>query len=200
MTGDTLSDLLRAVRLRGAIFFYVEGTAPWVAEAPEARTMIPTDPAGRRPPDGVPRLHARRMLGRHRRTGADPSRGGRHRHLPARRPPRHVERTRAAGRSRRHEGRLRPEPAPAAVLDGRGRARHDDGASRRRWHGGDDARLRLLGMRRAPLQSSARVSAPGAAPARRRATRALPGSAACCVRSSRSRTRDAPVARRCWNA
>ncbi|MES1205994.1 MAG: AraC family transcriptional regulator [Pseudomonadota bacterium] len=42
MTGDTLSDLLRAVRLRGAIFFYVEGAAPWVAEAPAARTMIPT--------------------------------------------------------------------------------------------------------------------------------------------------------------
>ena len=41
MTEDTLSDLLRAVRLRGAIFFYVEGAAPWVAEAPAARTIIP---------------------------------------------------------------------------------------------------------------------------------------------------------------
>ena len=41
MTDDTLSDLLRAVRLRGAIFFYVEGAAPWVAEAPAARTIIP---------------------------------------------------------------------------------------------------------------------------------------------------------------
>jgi len=39
--GDTLSDLLRAVRLRGAIFFYVEGAAPWVAEAPAAKTIIP---------------------------------------------------------------------------------------------------------------------------------------------------------------
>jgi len=41
MTGDTLSDLLRAVRLRGAIFFHVEATAPWVVEAPEARAVIP---------------------------------------------------------------------------------------------------------------------------------------------------------------
>ena len=39
--GDTLSDVLRAVRLRGAVFFYVEGAAPWVAEAPAARTIIP---------------------------------------------------------------------------------------------------------------------------------------------------------------
>ena len=41
MTGDTLSDLLRAVRLRGAIFFYVEGADPWVAESPPAREIIP---------------------------------------------------------------------------------------------------------------------------------------------------------------
>jgi len=41
MIGDTLSDLLRAVRLRGAIFFYVDGAAPWVAEAPAAQTIIP---------------------------------------------------------------------------------------------------------------------------------------------------------------
>jgi AraC-like DNA-binding protein len=41
MIGDTLSDVLRAVRLRGAIFFYVEGAAPWVAEAPAAKTIIP---------------------------------------------------------------------------------------------------------------------------------------------------------------
>src|SRR5262245_4540017 len=41
MIADTLSDLLRAVRLRGAVFFYVEGAAPWVAEAPAAQTIIP---------------------------------------------------------------------------------------------------------------------------------------------------------------
>lgn len=41
MSGDTLSDLLRAVRLRGAVFYYIEGADPWVAEAPPAREIIP---------------------------------------------------------------------------------------------------------------------------------------------------------------
>ncbi len=41
MTIDPLSDVLRAVRLRGAVFFTVEGTAPWVAEAPAACTVGP---------------------------------------------------------------------------------------------------------------------------------------------------------------
>ncbi|HEX2661038.1 MAG TPA: AraC family transcriptional regulator [Polyangia bacterium] len=41
MTGDTLSDLLRAVRLRSAVFFNVDASDPWVAESPPARTVIP---------------------------------------------------------------------------------------------------------------------------------------------------------------
>jgi AraC-like DNA-binding protein len=41
MGGDTLSDVLRAVRLRGAVFYYIEGAAPWVAEAPPAPEIIP---------------------------------------------------------------------------------------------------------------------------------------------------------------
>lgn len=41
MSGDTLSDLLRAVRFHGAVFYYIEGTAPWVAETPHAREIIP---------------------------------------------------------------------------------------------------------------------------------------------------------------
>src|SRR5262245_51423643 len=41
MSADTLSDLLRAVRLRGAVFFYLEGSAPWVAAAPAAHDVIP---------------------------------------------------------------------------------------------------------------------------------------------------------------
>ena len=40
-SGDTLSDVLRAVRLRGALFYYIEGMAPWVAEAPAAQEIIP---------------------------------------------------------------------------------------------------------------------------------------------------------------
>ena len=41
MSGDTLSDLLRTVRLRGAVFYHVEGAAPWVAETPCAAEIIP---------------------------------------------------------------------------------------------------------------------------------------------------------------
>jgi AraC-like DNA-binding protein len=40
MSRDTLSDLLRAVRLRGAVFFYVEGRDPWVAETPCAKDIV----------------------------------------------------------------------------------------------------------------------------------------------------------------
>lgn len=41
MSGDTLSDLLRAVRLRGALFFYIEGADPWVAETPHSSEFSP---------------------------------------------------------------------------------------------------------------------------------------------------------------
>ena len=40
MSGDALSDLLRAVRLRGSLFFYLEGADPWVAETPRSREII----------------------------------------------------------------------------------------------------------------------------------------------------------------
>lgn len=39
MSGDTLSDLLRAVRLRGAVFYYVSCWDDWAAEAPPAREI-----------------------------------------------------------------------------------------------------------------------------------------------------------------
>jgi len=41
MNSDTLSNLLRAIRMRGAIFYHVEGLAPWVAEAPRGAQIIP---------------------------------------------------------------------------------------------------------------------------------------------------------------
>jgi len=41
MSVDTLSEVLRAVRLRGAVFFSVDASAPWVAEAPPARELGP---------------------------------------------------------------------------------------------------------------------------------------------------------------
>ncbi|HXS81622.1 MAG TPA: AraC family transcriptional regulator [Methylomirabilota bacterium] len=42
MTKDTLSDLLRAVRLTGAVFYYVKGYPPWAVENPHVREIIPS--------------------------------------------------------------------------------------------------------------------------------------------------------------
>ena len=39
MSRDTLSDLLRAVRLRGAVFYYVSNWQDWAAEAPPAHEI-----------------------------------------------------------------------------------------------------------------------------------------------------------------
>mgnify|MGYP001210621812 FL=1 len=41
MTQDTLSDLLRSVRLRGALYFHVDCTEPWVTEVPHSSVMLP---------------------------------------------------------------------------------------------------------------------------------------------------------------
>jgi AraC-like DNA-binding protein len=41
MSGDALSDLLRAVRLRGAVFFYLRNVDTWVAETPLSSRIIP---------------------------------------------------------------------------------------------------------------------------------------------------------------
>lgn len=41
MSQDILSDVLRGVRLRGAVFFYVSGHSHWAAEAPPAKDLAP---------------------------------------------------------------------------------------------------------------------------------------------------------------
>ncbi|MCE9657576.1 MAG: AraC family transcriptional regulator [Burkholderiales bacterium] len=41
MTQDTLSDVLRGVRLRGAVFFSITGSSDWAAEAPAGRELAP---------------------------------------------------------------------------------------------------------------------------------------------------------------
>jgi len=41
MSQDTLSNVLRAIRLRGSMFYRIEGTAPWVAEAAPGAKIIP---------------------------------------------------------------------------------------------------------------------------------------------------------------
>src|SRR5258708_15987316 len=39
MSHDILSDLLRSVRLRGVLFYYVNGSRHWAAEAPASRDI-----------------------------------------------------------------------------------------------------------------------------------------------------------------
>jgi len=41
MSHDTLSDVLRGVRLRGAVFFNISGRSAWAAEAPPSRELAP---------------------------------------------------------------------------------------------------------------------------------------------------------------
>lgn len=41
MTPDTLSDVLRSVRLTGAVYFNVDAAAPWVAESPPGAALAP---------------------------------------------------------------------------------------------------------------------------------------------------------------
>jgi AraC-like DNA-binding protein len=41
MSTDTLSEVLRAVRLTGAVFFAVDASAPWVAETPPSSELRP---------------------------------------------------------------------------------------------------------------------------------------------------------------
>jgi hypothetical protein len=41
MSTDTLSAVLRAVRLTGAVFFSIDASAPWVADTPSAREIGP---------------------------------------------------------------------------------------------------------------------------------------------------------------
>jgi AraC-like DNA-binding protein len=40
-TSDVLSEVLRALRLRGAVFYSVHATSPWVAETPAATELAP---------------------------------------------------------------------------------------------------------------------------------------------------------------
>jgi AraC-like DNA-binding protein len=41
MSRDTLSELLRSVRLRGAVFFYISSCGEWAAEAPASKDIAP---------------------------------------------------------------------------------------------------------------------------------------------------------------
>ena len=67
---DTLSDVLRTVRLRTAVFYYVSCDGEWVAEAPTFARHRGGRHAGSRARHGVSRADVRRMLGRSRRRDA----------------------------------------------------------------------------------------------------------------------------------
>ena len=41
LSQDILSDVLRSVRLRGAVFFYINGCSEWAAEAPASKDIAP---------------------------------------------------------------------------------------------------------------------------------------------------------------
>lgn len=41
MSQDTLSDVLRGVRLRGAVFLHVSGSSDWAVEAPPGNEIAP---------------------------------------------------------------------------------------------------------------------------------------------------------------
>ena len=63
MTTDVLSDVLRAVRLTGAVYFDFELSSPWVAEAPPSREIAGEGDAGRAARHRIPPDRARRVLG-----------------------------------------------------------------------------------------------------------------------------------------
>ena len=163
VSGDTLSDLLRAVRFRGALFYYIEGASPWVAEAPPAAEIIPAILPGA---EHMIEFHGvvkgscwAAIVGR----VAHPSRGGRRRPLPAGRPARDVERAGNARPRRRHE-LLLLAPAAAAAL----RAQHDGG----RDHDGPPRRRRAGTRPRSSAASWGSTRGPS--------TRCWPRSRACC--------------------
>ena len=63
MTADVLSDVLRAVRLTGAVYFDFELSSPWVAEAPPSREIAGDSDAGRPARHRVPPDRARHRAG-----------------------------------------------------------------------------------------------------------------------------------------
>ena len=99
MSQDTLSDVLRGVRLRGAVFFYISGSSEWAAEAPPAKEIAPLLMPRRRARDGVPRGRAGQLLGRHSRRTVRATVRRRRGDVSARRRARRVERARDARQS-----------------------------------------------------------------------------------------------------
>ena len=88
---DVLSDVLRVVRLSGAVFFTADFSSPWAIESPIPRTAgLRRDARGgmRRP---VSHPRGRRVRGRVRGTSGDDDGERRCHRLPARRPAHHAQ-------------------------------------------------------------------------------------------------------------
>ena len=66
---DPLSDVLRTVKLTGALFFLVDASSPWGVEVPHADTLRPDHPAARPARRLVPHRPGRLGLGGHARRG-----------------------------------------------------------------------------------------------------------------------------------
>ena len=117
MTGDVLSDVLRAIRLTGAVYFDFELTSPWVAEAPPATELSQYRDAGLRSADRVPRHRAWLVLGTPGWRRTHPAARGRHSRVPAGRSARALELPGHAGRA----GHERVRAAPRAIAAGSSR-------------------------------------------------------------------------------
>ena len=82
---DALSDVLRAVRLTGAVFFDVLASEPWVAETPPGGSIVGTIFPGAEHLISYHVVARGTCWGARRRRGAAPSRDGRRHRLSARR-------------------------------------------------------------------------------------------------------------------
>ena len=158
MTQDILSDVLRSVRLRGVLYFYVSGSRDWAAEAPPSREIAAAVMPGS---EHVMEYHVvisgtcwAAVVGRSASTLGD----GRCRPFPARRPSRRFERSPGCGRRRTRPAISsdKQQRVPFILhLDAR-EVQRGDGCRRPLRH---DAGMRFPGLRLAPLQSPDRVAA-----------------------------------------
>ena len=68
---DVLSDVLRAIKLTGALFFRVDASSPWSVEVPRAEFIRRSHPAARPARNLLPHHHPRIGLGQHRPQAPD---------------------------------------------------------------------------------------------------------------------------------
>ena len=147
MATDTLSDLLRTVRLTGAAFFEIAAQEPWAVASP-ARDDSAENPAGRRSSDRLSCRDRGPLFASSRRKGRSRSKPARSSSSPTAiriscRAARHARRAADAGRARRR----RAGAMPFRINLGSGPA--------------GQSRLRLSRLRCAAVQSAAGEPAAG---------------------------------------